>query len=94
VFHINPAFGPDEAGMGVSMVTAAAAAGVSKFVFSSIYHPSLSLTNHAGKRPVEEALYDSGMDFTVLQPAMFIRISVAAGPACSSRARSRCPTPS
>jgi uncharacterized protein YbjT (DUF2867 family) len=73
VFHINPAFAPDEAGMGEAMVQAAAAAGVRKFVFSSVYHPSLSLTNHAGKRPVEEALYGSGMDFTVLQPAMFMQ---------------------
>jgi hypothetical protein len=59
--------------MGVSMVKAAAAAAVSKYVFSGVYHPSLSLTNHAGKRPVEEALYGSGMDFTVLRPAMLMQ---------------------
>lgn len=74
VFHINPAFAPDEAKMGVAMVEAAASAGVRKFVFSSVYHPSMSLTNHAGKRPVEEAVYASGMDFTVLQPAMFMQM--------------------
>ena len=74
VFHLNPAFAPDEAAMGVAMVRAATEAGVSKFVFSSVYHPSMSLTNHAGKRPVEEALYDSGMDFTILQPAMFVQM--------------------
>jgi uncharacterized protein YbjT (DUF2867 family) len=73
VCHINPAFAPDEAGMGVSMVKAAAAAGAAKFVCSGVYHPSRSLTNHAGKRPVEEALYGSGMDFTVLQPAMLMQ---------------------
>lgn len=74
VFHLNPAFAPAEAAMGVAMVEAAARAGVSKFVFSSVYHPSLSLTNHAGKRPVEEALYASGLDFTILQPAMFMQM--------------------
>lgn len=74
VFHLNPAFAPDEAAMGVGMVHAAADAGVARFVFSSVYHPSMSLTNHAGKRPVEEALYDSGMDFTILQPAMFMQM--------------------
>jgi uncharacterized protein YbjT (DUF2867 family) len=74
VFHLNPAFAPDEAAMGVAMVRAAVDAGVRKFVFSSVYHPSISLTNHAGKRPVEEAVYDSGMDFTVLQPAMFLQM--------------------
>lgn len=74
VFHINPAFAADAAAMGTGMVEAAVKAGVGKFVFSSVYHPSLSLSNHADKRPVEEAAYDSGMDFTVLQPAMFMQM--------------------
>ncbi len=74
VFHINPAFAPQEADLGVAMVEAAKEAGVKKFVFSGVIHPSISkMVNHAGKRPVEEALYESGMDFTVLQPAMFMQ---------------------
>ncbi len=74
VFHIGPAFHPRESEMGVTMVEAAKAAGVHKFVFSSVIHPSLSkLTNHAAKRPVEEALYESGMTFIVLQPASFMQ---------------------
>ncbi len=74
VFHINPAFAPDEAELGVAMVEAAKASGVQKFVFSGVYHPSISkLSNHAAKRPVEEAMYESGMEFTVLQPAMFMQ---------------------
>ncbi len=74
VFHIGPAFEPRESDMGVTMVEAAKAAGVSKFVYSSVIHPSISkLANHASKRPVEEALYESGMTFTVLQPAIFMQ---------------------
>ena len=73
VFAVIPAFPPDEAAIGVAMVEAAIEAGVPKFVFSGVYHPSLSLTNHAGKRPAEEALYDSDLDFTVLQPGMFMQ---------------------
>lgn len=73
VFHLGPAFAAGEADMGIAMVDAAKAAGVRKFCLSSVYHPSLSLDNHASKRPVEEAVYDSGMDFTVLQPAMFMQ---------------------
>jgi len=74
VFYIGPAFAPRESDMGVTMVEAAKAAGVTKFVFSSVMHPSISkLTNHASKRPVEEAVYDSGMTFTVLQPAIFMQ---------------------
>lgn len=74
VFHVNPAFAPDEAAMGRSMVEAAMSAGIQKFVFSSVYHPSLSaLANHADKQPVESALYESGLNFTILQPAMFMQ---------------------
>ncbi len=74
VFHINPAFAPDEAEMGVAMVEAAKATGVHKFIFSGVIHPSIAkMRNHSAKQPVEEALYESGMDFTVLQPTMFMQ---------------------
>jgi uncharacterized protein YbjT (DUF2867 family) len=74
VFHINPAYAPDEADLGVAMVEAARAVGVRKFVFSGVIHPSISkMSNHAAKRPVEEAIYESGMEFTVLQPTMFMQ---------------------
>jgi uncharacterized protein YbjT (DUF2867 family) len=45
-----------------------------KVVFSAVIHPSISaMTNHAAKLSVEEALYSSEMDFTVLQPARFMQ---------------------
>ena len=61
--------------MGLAMVDAARAAGVRKFVYSGVIHPSISaMTNHAAaKLPVEEALYSSELDFTVLQPARFMQ---------------------
>jgi uncharacterized protein YbjT (DUF2867 family) len=56
------------------MVKAAQEAGVNKFVFSGVIHPSLSkLPNHAAKLPVEQAIYESGMIFTILQPTMFMQ---------------------
>lgn len=73
VFHVTPAFAPDSAALGIGMVEAATAAGVDRFVFSGVYHPSLSLVNHASMRPIEEALYRSQLAFTVLQPAMFMQ---------------------
>jgi uncharacterized protein YbjT (DUF2867 family) len=75
VFHIGPAHSAGEAEMGLAMVDAARAAGVRKFVFSGVIHPSISaMTNHAAaKLPVEEALYSSELDFTVLQPARFMQ---------------------
>ncbi len=74
VFHIGPGMAPNEAAMGLALVGAAKAAGARKFVLSGVIHPSLSqLTNHAAKLPVEEAMYESGMTFTVLQPAIFMQ---------------------
>ena len=73
LFLITPAFAPDAADLGVRAVRAAAAAGVRRIVFSGVYHPSLSLSNHAAMRPIEESIYRSGLEFTVLQPAMFMQ---------------------
>jgi uncharacterized protein YbjT (DUF2867 family) len=75
VFHIGPAHAAREAEMGLAMVDAARAAGVRKFVYSGVIHPSISaMTNHAAaKLPVEDALYSSELDFTVLQPARFMQ---------------------
>ena len=74
VFHINPAFAPNEAALGLAMVKAAQDAGVNKFVFSGVIHPSLSkLPNHAAKLPVEQAISESGMIFTILQPTLFMQ---------------------
>jgi uncharacterized protein YbjT (DUF2867 family) len=74
VFHINPAFAPNEAQLGVAMVQAAVDSGVRKFVFSGVIHPSISrMSNHGSKRAVEEALYESGLMFTILQPTMFMQ---------------------
>jgi uncharacterized protein YbjT (DUF2867 family) len=74
VFYIAPAFLPNEAEVGQRMVDAAMKAGVRRFVFSSVIHPVLSgLVNHAAKAVVEEAVLDSGMEYTFLHPALFFR---------------------
>jgi uncharacterized protein YbjT (DUF2867 family) len=73
VFLIIPAF-EREVEAGLNMVNAARKAGVKKIVFSGVYHPSLSLVNHSDKRPTEEALYRSGIDYTILQPAMYMQM--------------------
>lgn len=73
VFLITPAFHPAATELGLNLVRAATDAGVSKIVYNGVYHPSLDLGNHASTRPVESALYRSGLDFTVLQPAMYMQ---------------------
>ena len=74
VFYVAPAFLPDEARAGVDFVAAAVSAGVRRFVFSSVIHPVLSaLPNHAAKAPVEEAILNSGLEYTLLHPALFFQ---------------------
>lgn len=74
VFYIAPAFLPDEAEIGKSIVAAAIRTGVKRFVFSSVIHPVLSaLPNHALKAPVEEAVIDSDLRYSFLHPALFFQ---------------------
>ncbi|HEY9274175.1 NmrA/HSCARG family protein [Achromobacter sp.] len=74
VFHIGPAFASDEAPMGVALVQAAERSGVRKFVFSSVIQPTNTrLANHASKIPVEDALYSSRLEYTILHPANFMQ---------------------
>lgn len=70
VFYAGPVFAPSETQLGKNMIEAAKRASVRKFVFSSVIHPVLSLPNHAAKAPVEEALVNSGMEFTILHPTV------------------------
>lgn len=80
VFYIAPAFIANEAEIGVRTVELARDQGVGRFVFSSVIHSSLGLVNHASKRPVEEALYDSGMEYAVFSPALFFQNFAASYP--------------
>lgn len=81
VFYIAPAFLPGEAEVGQGMVDAAKRAGVRRFVFSSVIHPVISaLVNHRDKAPVEESIIESGMEYALLQPAMFFQNFAAAWP--------------
>ncbi len=74
VFYIAPAFLENEGKIGRDVVEACVAAGVERFVFSSVIHPVLSEpSNHAAKAPVEEAVIDSGMDYTLLHPALYFQ---------------------
>jgi uncharacterized protein YbjT (DUF2867 family) len=81
VFYLAPVFLRDQAELGRQLVDSAVAAGVKRFVFSSVIHPVLSaLPNHAAKALVEEAILNSGLEFTFLHPAVFFQNYAAYGP--------------
>jgi uncharacterized protein YbjT (DUF2867 family) len=78
VFYIAPAFMPHEAEVGRRFVEVAVAAGIKRIVFSSVVHPVIAgLVNHIAKAPVEEAILDSGIEFTFLHPALYFQNYIA-----------------
>lgn len=78
VYHIGPSFHPHETEIGYNMIEAAKSAGVEHFVYSSVIQTQLrKLLNHDCKRYVEEALMESGLNFTILQPTHFMEMSLS-----------------
>ena len=74
VFLVTPRFTEDEAEIGLRTVAAARHEGVGHFVFSSAFHPQMTKMNHHwSKLLVEEGVIESGLEFTILQPAMFMQ---------------------
>lgn len=74
VFHVGPSAHPKERELGIAMVEGAMKAGVQHFIYSSVLHPILTgLLQHERKRDVEEKLLESGLNFTIVQPADFFQ---------------------
>ena len=74
VLHVPPRFTEDEAAIGLWIVAAARAAGVGHIVFNSAFHPQMrKMDHHWSKLLVEEAVIESGLPFTILQPSMFMQ---------------------
>jgi uncharacterized protein YbjT (DUF2867 family) len=74
VYHICPNMHPDELSIGLAMISAAKNADVTQFVFHSVLHPQVeAMPHHWQKMRVEEALFASGIPFTILQPAAYMQ---------------------
>jgi len=74
IYHICPNVNPDEIAIGKVAVTAAQHARVEQFVFHSVMHPQTeAMTHHWNKLRVEEALLESGLAYTILQPASYMQ---------------------
>jgi NAD(P)H dehydrogenase (quinone) len=74
VYHICPNVSADEIQIGKTAIAAAREAGVEQFVFHSVLHPQTeAMTHHWKKLRVEEALFESGLPFTILQPASYMQ---------------------
>ena len=74
VYHICPNVSPEEIQIGKTAIAAAREAGVERFVFHSVMHPQMeAMTHHWNKLRVEEALFESGLAYTILQPSSYMQ---------------------
>ena len=74
VYHICPNVSPAEVAFAKVAVAAAKAAGVSRFVFHSVLHPQIeAMPHHWEKMRVEEMLFGTDLDVTILQPTAYMQ---------------------
>lgn len=75
VYFIPPAANPREDEIGEKMIRAAKNQEGIYFVYHSVLHSVLQdMPHHKKKLRVEQMLVDSGLDYTVLQPAVFMQM--------------------
>ena len=74
VYHICPNVSPDEIKIGKILIQAAKSAEVEDIVYHSVLHPQIeSMPHHWQKMRVEELLFESGLPYTILQPAPYMQ---------------------
>ena len=74
VYHICPNVHPEELVIGRTLLETARTAGIERFVYHSVLHPQIeAMPHHWLKMRVEEAIFVSGIPFTILQPAAYMQ---------------------
>ncbi len=74
IYHICPNMVPYETTVGAMALQAAHRAGIEHFVYHSVLHPQTEeMPHHWHKLRVEEWIFESGLDFTILQPAAYMQ---------------------
>ncbi|MEX1143499.1 MAG: NmrA family NAD(P)-binding protein [Anaerolineales bacterium] len=74
VYLILPNVHPNETALGLIAIKAAKNNGVRSFVYHSVLFPQIeAMPHHWQKLRVEEALVQSGLAFTILQPASYMQ---------------------
>ncbi|MGD8404655.1 MAG: NmrA family NAD(P)-binding protein [Anaerolineales bacterium] len=74
VYHICPNMSPDEIVIGKLVIDAAREVEVEHFVYHSVLHPQTEkMEHHWSKLHVEEMIFESGIPFTIFQPAPYMQ---------------------
>ena len=73
IYHVCPGIHPRERDIGLAWIDAAKTENVQHFVFSSVLHAVVTdLVQHEIKRDIEEHLISSSLEFTILQPTIYM----------------------
>ncbi|TIX83900.1 MAG: NAD-dependent epimerase/dehydratase family protein [Mesorhizobium sp.] len=74
LYHIGPRFNDREVAFGANIIAAARNAGLRHFVLHSVFHSQCrTMIHHRQKLELEEMLIESGLPYTILQPAMYMQ---------------------
>jgi uncharacterized protein YbjT (DUF2867 family) len=74
IYHICPNLHPEEAAIGAVAIRAAQEEGAARLVVHSVLHPQTEqMPHHWQKLRVEEQLVQSGLHYTILQPAAYMQ---------------------
>ena len=74
IYHIPPNVHPEEVAIGRAAIAAGVQAGIERFVYHSVLHPQIeAMPHHWLKMRVEALLFESGLPFTILQPAPYFQ---------------------
>jgi uncharacterized protein YbjT (DUF2867 family) len=78
IYHICPNVSPHELAFAKAVVAAATSLGVPRLVYHSVLHPQIeAMPHHWNKLRVEELLFGSKLDITILQPTAYMQNSLA-----------------
>ncbi len=74
VYYICPNVTPDEVQIGKTLLEIAKNENIQRFVYHSVLHPQIeAMPHHWQKLRMEEMLFESGLDFTILQPCAYMQ---------------------
>jgi uncharacterized protein YbjT (DUF2867 family) len=74
IYHICPNVSPDEIPIAEILIKSAQDAGVGLIVYHSVLKPQIeAMPHHWNKLRVEEMLIESGIPYTILQPAAYMQ---------------------
>lgn len=78
IYHICPNVSPHELPFAKALVDSAIRFGVPRFVYHSVLHPQIeAMPHHWNKLRVEEMLFSSPLDVTILQPTAYMQNCLA-----------------